>query len=50
MERDGIKAYARKQSEMFKRQEADLTKRFKEPLRQAAAFLEVHGLDGLIRK
>ncbi|VDC02233.1 unnamed protein product [Peniophora sp. CBMAI 1063] len=47
---DGTRAYARKQSAMFRRQSEALTARFEQPLRDAASFLDLHGIDGLLKK
>ncbi|VDC00058.1 unnamed protein product [Peniophora sp. CBMAI 1063] len=46
--RDGMRAYARKQSTMFMRQSDSLKEKFAEPLTEAAQFIKTHGLDGLI--
>ena len=46
--RDGIRAYARKQCAMFRRQSEAMTARFEKPLKEVAEFVKVHGLDGLL--
>ncbi|VDC00172.1 unnamed protein product [Peniophora sp. CBMAI 1063] len=45
--KDGTRAYARKQSTMFRRQCESLQEQFAQPLQNAAGFVKTHGLDGL---
>ncbi|VDB90239.1 unnamed protein product [Peniophora sp. CBMAI 1063] len=46
---DGIRGYATKQSTMFRRHAEGLEDHFKGSLEEAAAFVRVFGLDGLIK-
>lgn len=47
--RDGVRAYAKGQASMFRRHARGFEEQFAEPLKKAAEFARLHGLDGLIR-
>lgn len=49
MERDGARAYAKKQAAMYRRQAESMEKRFSRILPRAAKFVDHHELDGLVR-
>ncbi|VDC07002.1 unnamed protein product [Peniophora sp. CBMAI 1063] len=50
LEKDGARAYAKKQATMYRRQAEKLEKNFAESLTLAAAFVKTHGLDGLLKE
>lgn len=47
--RDGVRGYGMKQATMFHRHAQGFEAQFAEPLKKAAEFARLHGLDGLIR-
>lgn len=44
---EGVRAYAWKQANMYRRHAQGLSERFKKPLAEVAEFVKRHGLDGL---
>ncbi|VDB90182.1 unnamed protein product [Peniophora sp. CBMAI 1063] len=46
---DGVRSYAKGQASMFRRHARGFEERFAGPLKKAAEFARLHGLDGLIR-